>query len=70
MIRWMSGVSIKDRRTSEELKKLVGVQHITAVIRSGRLRWYGDVMRKNDEDLVKKCMEIRELKVEDQEGHC
>ena len=45
MIRWMCGVSSKDRRTSEELRKLVGVQPITTVIRSGRLGWYGHVMR-------------------------
>ena len=31
----------------------------TTVIRSGRLRWYGHVMRKNYEDWVKKCMEFR-----------
>ena len=36
MIRWMCGVSLKDRRTSEELGKLVGVQPITTVIKSGR----------------------------------
>ena len=35
---------------------LVGVEPITTVIRSGRLRWYGHVMRKGDEDWVKKCM--------------
>ena len=58
MIRCMCGVSLKDRRTSEELRKLVGVQPITTVIRSGRLRWYGHVMRKSDED-----------RLEDQEGH-
>ena len=45
MIRWICGVSMKDRRTSEELRNLVGVQPITSVIRSGRLRWYGHVMR-------------------------
>ena len=45
--------------TSEELRKLVGVQPITIVIISGRLRWYGHVMRKSDEDWVKKCMEYR-----------
>ena len=59
MTRWMCGVSMKDRRTSEELRKLVGVEPITTVIRSGRLRWYGHVMRKSDEDWVKKCMEYR-----------
>ena len=48
MIRWMCGVSMKDRRTSEELRKLVGVQPITTVIRSGWLKWYRHVMRKCD----------------------
>ena len=34
IIRWMCDVSMKDRRTSEELIMLVGVQPITTVIRS------------------------------------
>ena len=50
MIRWMCGVSMKDRKTSEELRELVGVEPITTVIKSGRLRWYEHVMRKSDED--------------------
>ena len=37
--------SMKNRKTSEELRKLVGVESITTVIRSGMLRWYGHVMR-------------------------
>ena len=38
MNRWMCGVSMKDRKPSEELRKLVGVEPITTVvIRSGRL---------------------------------
>ena len=59
MIRWMCGVSMKNRRTNEELRRLVGVEPITTIIRSGRLRWYGHVMRKCDEDCVKKGMEFR-----------
>ena len=50
---------MKDRRTNEELRRLVGVEPITNVIRDGRLRWYGHVMRKGDEDWVKQCMEFR-----------
>ena len=45
MIRWMCGISMKDRSTSEVLRMLVGVEPITTVIRRGRLRWYGHVMR-------------------------
>ena len=45
MIRWVCGISMKDRRTNENLRMLVGVEPITPVIRSVRLRWYGYVMR-------------------------
>ena len=57
MIRWMCGISMKDRRTSVELRRLVGVEPITALIRSGRLGWYAHVMRKSNEDCLKKCIE-------------
>ena len=59
MIRWMCGISLKDKRTNEELRRLVGVEPITTFIRSGRLRWYGHVMRKGEEDWMKKCMEYK-----------
>ena len=29
IIRWMCGISMKDRRTNEELRRLVGVEPIT-----------------------------------------
>ena len=32
MIRWMCDISLKDRRTNEELRRLVGVESITNVI--------------------------------------
>ena len=43
MISWMCGISIKDRRTSKELRRLVAVEAIT----SGRPRWYVHMMRKS-----------------------
>ena len=45
MIRWMCGISLKDRRTNEKLRRLIGVEPITTFMRGGRLRWYGHVMR-------------------------
>ena len=59
MIIWLGGVYMKNRLTSVELRMLVEVEPITTAIRSGRLRWYGHVMRKSYEDRVKKCMELR-----------
>ena len=59
IIRWMCGVSMKDKGTREELGRLVRVEPITTVIRNSRLRSYGHVMRKCVEDWLKKCMEFR-----------
>ena len=56
MIRWMCIFSMKDRRTSKELIRLLGVEPITTVITSGSLGWY--VMREGDDDCVKKCIEF------------
>ena len=52
MIKWMCGVSMKHRRASEELRKVVGVEPITTAIRSGWLRWYRHVMRTNDKVII------------------
>jgi hypothetical protein len=48
----------KDRITSKELRQRLHVECVMDVIRRGRLRWYGHVMRKQDEDWVKKCINM------------
>ena len=58
LVRTICGFYSNDRRTSEELRRLVGIEPITTVIKSGRLRWYRHVMRKSDDDCMKKCMEF------------
>ena len=45
MMRWMCGVSLKDRKRSEVLYDLLGVQSRAEVARRGRLRWFGHVER-------------------------
>ena len=57
MVRWMCGVKLKDRLPSKELRERLGVDAIALVLQQNRLRWYGHVLRKDDDDWVKKCME-------------
>ena len=57
MVRWMCGIKLKDRFPSRELRERLGVDDIALVLQQNRLRWYGHVLRKDDEDWVKKCME-------------
>jgi len=35
----------------------LGIDDIILILRQNRLRWYGHVLRKEDTDWVKKCME-------------
>ena len=57
MVRWMCGVKLKDRLPSKELRERLGVDDVALVLQQNRLRWYGHVLRKDDGDWVKKCME-------------
>ena len=45
MIRWMCNVSLKDGRSSDELRDRLGILDITGVLYKNKLRWFGPVMR-------------------------
>jgi hypothetical protein len=55
MVRWMCGVTLKDRIHSEELLERLGITSVADVVRRGRLRWFGHVERMPDSDWVSKC---------------
>ena len=57
MVRWMCGIKLKDRLSSKELRERLGIDDIALVSQQNRLRWYGHVLRKDDDYWVKKCME-------------
>ena len=65
MVRWMCGVTLKNRTRSDELLERLGVESITDVIRRGRLRWFGHLERKEEKDWVSAC---RNLEVGDKRG--
>ena len=62
MVRWMCGVTLKNRITSEELRNRLSFEAVSEIVRRGRLKWFGHLERKADDDWVKKCtkMEIVE----------
>jgi len=57
MIRWLCGVKLQDRIPSKGLRERLGLDVIISVLQQNRLRWYGHVLRKEDNDWMKKCME-------------
>ena len=65
MIRWMCGISMEDG-TNEELRRLA--KPIITVIKSGRLKWYGHVMRTGGRNVW--SLELKaEYRLKDQDGH-
>ena len=59
MVRWMCGIKVEDRFPSKELRERTGIDDIISLLQQNRLQWYGHVLRKEDDDWVKKCMEYK-----------
>jgi len=57
VVRWICGIKLKDRVPSKELTERLGLDDIIWVLQQNRLQWYGHVLRTEDNDWVKKCME-------------
>ena len=54
MIRWMCGVKLNERKKSEELREVLGLEPVSLMIKKSRLRWFRYVERKDDNDWVKR----------------
>ena len=53
----MCGVKLKDRVSNKELRERLGIVDIVSLLQQNRLRGYGHVLQKDDNDWVTKCME-------------
>ena len=58
MVRWMYGVSLKDRKCSVDLNSLLGVQSVADVVRRGSLRWFGHLEHRSVDDWVSACRKV------------
>ena len=65
MVRWMRGVTLKDRKHSEDLLEQLGIKSVAEVVRRNRLRWFGHIERMRAGNWVSQC---REIKVEGSRG--
>ena len=58
MLRFAMGVTRKDKIRNEHIRSTVKVERLGMKMREGRLRWYGHVMRRDQEYVGRKMMEI------------
>ena len=62
MLRFAVGVTRKDKIRNKYIRGTVKVEWLGMKMREGRLRWYGPIMRRNQE-YVRRMMEIVFFKV-------
>ena len=58
MLRWSGGVTLKDRVRNQYIRGTFKVAPITDKIKESRLRWFGHVMRRPDDHVVKTCLSM------------
>lgn len=62
MLRWAGGVTRVDRVRNELIRGSFKVTPITDKMTESRLRWYGHVMRRDDDHVVKIALKLPEPK--------
>ena len=58
MLKFAMGVTRKDKIRNEHTKSTVKVERLGMKMREGRMRWYGHVMRRDQEHVGRKMMEM------------
>jgi hypothetical protein len=58
MVRWMCGVTLKDKISTEILRKRLGIGSVTNFVTRGRLGWFGHVERRAESDCLRVCQNL------------
>ena len=58
MLRFAMGVTRKDKIRNEYTRDTVKIERLRMKMREGRLRWYGHVMRRDQEYVGRKMIEM------------
>ena len=58
ILRWMSGVTKLDNIRNERIRRITKVGEISKKVQESRLKWYGHVLRREDEYVGKRVMRM------------
>ena len=53
MLRWLPGISLHEHGMNDDLRRFMNIASITVRAREARLRWYGHVMRREPDHILK-----------------
>ena len=58
MLRWMSGVTRMDRVRNDHIRGTVKVTEVSKKVQEARLRWYGHLMRREEQHVAREVMDM------------
>jgi len=57
ILRWILGLTLRNKKRNDDIRRILGVACITDKVREARLRWFGHVQRREEEDCVRRILE-------------
>ena len=58
MLRWMTGITRRDRIRNEYVRGTTKVTEVSRKVQEGRLRWFGHMMRREEEYVGRRVMNL------------
>ena len=58
MLRGILGVSKRDHMRNEDIRRILHITPIDEVMRCGRLRWFGNVQRRDADNVTRRVMNL------------
>ena len=69
MIRAMCGVKLLHQRNSEKLMNMLGIKEpLDRMTKASSMRWYGHVLRKDDENMIVKALKFERISIRGKEN--
>ncbi|KAK6765123.1 hypothetical protein RB195_025167 [Necator americanus] len=58
MLRWTIGVTLKEKVSNDTVRSIFGVVPITEKMEEARLRWFGHVLRREEDSVAKTAFRL------------
>ena len=58
MVRAMCGVKLMDKKRTEDLMELLGLETQVQMAKANAVRWYGHVLRSEDGHILRRALEF------------
>jgi len=57
MLGWILGLTLRNKKRNDDIRRILRLACITDKVREARLRWFGHVQYREEKDCVRKILE-------------